>query len=310
MPADQDFRPFLVTAGTVRLRAARFDADHPRAACLLLGGQTEFIEKYFEVIDELRGRGFSVVTFDWRGQGGSDRLLPDARKAHSENFAAYDQDLDAVIRAAVQPMNLPVMAMAHSMGGNILLRRLHDVSGEFTAAVLCAPMLGINPRGTPWWVVEKIALYLNRNAPSAEFVWGMAARDQLTLPFALQIVTSDPARYARNQALLAANPDLRLNGPTWGWLAAAIQSMALMRGAGYAETITTRALLFGAGRDRVCETPATAAFAARMPDAEFVEIAEAEHEILMERDSLRSLFWAAFDDFIGSHGPGAYAPNI
>ncbi len=108
------------------------------------------------------------------------------------------------------------------MGGNILLRRLHDVPGEFAAAILCAPMLGINPRGVPWWLVERIASHLNRNGPSPDFVWGMAKRDQLKLPFALQIVTSDPKRYARNQALLAADPELRLNGPTWGWLGAAL----------------------------------------------------------------------------------------
>jgi lysophospholipase len=306
MPAPQDFRPFFVTAGTVRLRAARFDADDPRAVCLLLGGQTEFIEKYFEVIDELRGRGFSVVTFDWRGQGGSDRSLPDARKAHIEDFTAYDQDLDVMIRIVVQPMNLPAVAVAHSMGGNILLRRLHNVGGEFSAAVLCAPMLGINPRGTPWWVVEKIARHLNRNGPSSEFVWGMAKRDQLTLSFDRQIVTSDRARYARNQALLAANPDLRLNGPTWGWLGAAIRSIALTRSPGYAEAISTRAILFGAGRDRVCETPAIAGFAARMPHAQFVEIADAEHEILMERDVLRDRFWSAFDNFIKKNAPAVF----
>ena len=46
--------------------------DVPAAGvCVLLNGQTEFIEKYFEVIDELRGRGFAVATMDWRGQGGS-----------------------------------------------------------------------------------------------------------------------------------------------------------------------------------------------------------------------------------------------
>ena len=285
------------------MRAARFDADHPRAVCLLLNGQTEFIEKYFEVIDELRGRNFSVVTFDWRGQGGSDRLLPDPRKAHVADFAAYDQDLDAVIRAAVQPMNLPSIAMAHSMGGNILLRRMHDVQGEFAAAILCAPMLGINPRGAPWWVVEKIAHHLSRRAPSTEYVWGMASRDQLTLPFDRQIVTSDPARYARTQALLAATPDLRLNGPTWGWLEAAIRAIALTRSAGYAEAIATPSLFFGAGHDRICETPAIAAFVARMPQALFVEIADAEHEILMERDAVRARFWSAFDDFVGKNAP-------
>jgi len=152
-------------------------------------------------------------------------------------------------------------------------------------------------------VAEAVARYLNRKGPSADFVWGMAMRDQLTLPFSQQIVTSDPARYARNQALLKANPELRLNGPTWGWLAAAIKSIALTRSRGYAEAIATTSILFGAGRDRICETPATKTFAARMPHAQFVEIAEAEHEILMERDALRSHFWSAFDDFIKESAP-------
>ncbi|HEX7743586.1 MAG TPA: alpha/beta hydrolase, partial [Sphingobium sp.] len=154
--AAEDFHPIFVTAGPVKLRAARFDAGAPGGICLLLNGQTEFIEKYFEVIDELRGRGLTVVTFDWRGQGGSDRLLPDRRKAHIGNFADYDQDLAAIVGELVRPLaaalNLPVLAMAHSMGGHILVRRLHDVAGEFAAAILGAPMLGINPRGAPWWM--------------------------------------------------------------------------------------------------------------------------------------------------------------
>ena len=305
--AAESFRPFFVDAGAVRLRAGRFDAAAPRAVCLLMNGQTEFIEKYFEVIDELRSRGLSVVTFDWRGQGGSDRLLPDRRKAHIADFGAYDQDLDAVLRQAAMPLagerGLPLIAMAHSMGGIVLLRRLHDVQKEFAAAILCAPMLGINPRGSPWWIVEKIAFYLNRHAPSTEFVWGMAARDQLKLPFALQIVTSDRERYARNQAFLAADPELRLNGPTWGWLAAALRAIALSRTQGYAEAIRTPSLLFGASRDRVCYTPALRAFAHRMPDAEYVEIAGAEHEILMERDVFRAQLWSHFDDFLKKNAP-------
>jgi lysophospholipase len=305
--AAEDFQPIFVTAGTVKLRAGRFDAEAPCGICLLLNGQTEFIEKYFEVIDEFRGRGLTVVTFDWRGQGGSDRLLPDRRKAHIGDFADYDRDLAAIIHEIVRPLaallNLPVLAMAHSMGGHILVRRLHDVAGEFAAAILCAPMLGINPRGAPWWMVERIARHLNRKAPSTEFVWGMADRDPLRLSFAQQIVTSDPARYARNQALLAANPELRLNGPTWGWLGAALDALALTRSPGYAEAIATPTLLLGAGRDRICDTGAARAFAARMPCAQFIEIADAEHEILMERDVFRAQFWSAFDAFIKKNAP-------
>lgn len=312
-PAAQIFSPHFLAAGTVGLRTASFEADGSRV-CLLLNGQTEFIEKYFEVIDELRARGYSVVTFDWRGQGGSDRLLPDARKAHIADFAAYDQDLDTVMSELIRPMaarlslragraDLKPIALAHSMGGNILLRRLHDAQDEFAAAILSAPMLGIAPRSVPWWLVERIAAHLNRNGPSTDFVWGMAKRDQLKLPFALQIVTSDPDRYARNQSLLAAAPELQVNGPTWGWLAAALHTITLLRSPGYAEAIRTPALLLGAGRDRVCDSQAVRAFAVRMAHARYVEIEEAEHEILMERDPLRAMFWTAADAFLKENAP-------
>lgn len=305
--AAEGFHPLSLAAGAIRLRASRFDVEHPIGVCLLLNGQTEFIEKYFEVIDELRGRGFSVVTFDWRGQGGSDRLLPDRRKVHIEDFSAYDQDLDVVMRDLASPLaaqlRVPMIAMAHSMGGNILLRRLHGVTGEFAATVLCAPMLGINPRGTPWWLVEQMAFLLNRKTPSTDFVWRMANCDQLTLSFAQQIVTSDPDRYARTQAVLAANPELRLNGPTWGWLAAALHAIALTRSPGYAEAIQTPALFLGAGQDRICDTKAIGAFVVRMPHAQWVEIAGAEHEILMERDVFRAQLWSAFDGFIKESAP-------
>ena len=305
-PAAESLHPVFLTAGAVRIRASRFDAPHPRGICLLLNGQSEYIEKYFEVIDELRGRGFSVVTFDWRGQGGSQRLLPNPRKAHIPDFADYDRDLDTVMREMVRPLAmetaLPVIAMAHSMGGHLLLRRLHDVPDEFRCAILCAPMIKINPQGYPWWLVERIAIHLNRKMPSTEFVWGAADRDQLTLSFAAQIVTSDPDRYARTQAVLKANPELRINGPTWGWLAAALRSIALLNRPGYAEAIRTPALLFGAGHDRICDTPAIREFAARMPDAEFVEIPGAEHEILMERDKFRIPLWQNFDAFLGDAG--------
>jgi lysophospholipase len=306
IPAAQSFAPFFLAAGAVKLRAARFEAEGP-GVCLILGGQTEFIEKYFEVIDELRAKGFSVVIFDWRGQGGSDRLLPNRRKAHIEDFAAYDQDLNTVIRDVVKPLaasrGTKPIVVAHSMGGNILLRRLHDVQGEFAAAILSAPMVGITPRGVPWWLVEWIANRFNRNEPSTDFVWGMGKRDQLRLPFALQIVTSDTKRYTRNQKLLAADPELRLNGPTWGWLGAALHAIDLLKKPCYAEAIETPSLLIGPGRDRVCDTEATRAFAARMPHADYVEIAGAQHEILMERDPLRVQWWAAADAFLKKNAP-------
>jgi lysophospholipase len=70
---------------------------------------------------------------------------------------------------------------------------------------------------------------------------------------------------------------------------------------GKAERITTPLLVVGAGNDRICITPQTKAFAARMPNADYLEIAGAGHEVLMERNEIRAQLWAAFDAFMARH---------
>ena len=42
----------------------------------------------------------------------------------------------------------------------------------------------------------------------------------------------------------------------------------------------------------------TRAFAARLPNARYIEIAGAGHEMLMERDVFRAQWWQAFDAFM------------
>src|ERR1700733_104488 len=127
IPAASLFEPLPVKAVGAALRAARFPAapDVPaRGVCVLLNGQTEFIEKYFEVIDELRGRGFAVATMDWRGEGGSIGLPVDSRKSFVGDFQEYDEDLDTLMNWVVQPMlkdGAKPVVLAHSMGAHNLL---------------------------------------------------------------------------------------------------------------------------------------------------------------------------------------------
>jgi lysophospholipase len=303
IPARDCFEPVAIAAAGTRLRAARFAADAaPRGVCLLLNGQTEFIEKYFEVIDELRGRGFAVATLDWRGQGGSGRLVPEAPlKGHIGDFAEYDADLEAAMDQLLAPMLAPgerPIALAHSMGGHILLRYLHRHPGRIKAAACCAPMLRFSTRGQPRWLVRLLTDLMTGSGHGTDFVWGMAARDPLRLSFADQIVTSDAARFQRTRDFLARHPQLRLAGPTWGWVAAAYRSIARLARPDYAEAIATPVLICGAGHDRVCITDAARRFAATLPRGTYREIAGAEHEILMERDIFRSKFWTVFDTFM------------
>ena len=45
-------------------------------------------------------------------------------------------------------------------------------------------------------------------------------------------------------------------------------------------------------------TPAAERFAARLKAGRAIVVPGAEHELLMERDDVRALVWAAFDAFI------------
>jgi lysophospholipase len=295
------FQPPRQGKSAARLRAARFAADPAvprRGVCVLLNGQTEFIEKYFEVIDELRRRGFAVATFDWRGQGGSDRLLgDDSRKGYVKDFAEYDEDLAAFMAAIVAPMGegKPI-ALAHSMGGHNLLRYLARKPDAVAKAVLTAPMVAVSFRGNAAWLVALVTSLQNRFGRGTGWVWGMEARDPHRMTFSTQMVTSDEARFERAQKILREQPDLRLAGATWAWLAAAMRSMAWVRK--QAAHITTPLLVIGAGADQIVVTKETKAFAARLPHARYLEIAGAGHEMLMERDAFRAQWWAAVDAFL------------
>lgn len=266
---------------------------------MLLHGQTEFIEKYEEVIGELNTRGFTVATFDWRGQGGSQRLLEDPLKSYVKDFAQFDDDLQSFLEQIVNPLaDAPPVALAHSMGAHILLRTLHDRPQSFRAAVLTAPMLAVSTRGYPGWLARIVTALYSGFGQGGEFAWGMAERDPYLIDFDTQLVTSDRARFTCAQDFLKSHSDLRLAGPTWGWLEAAYRSMARVGAPGFAEGIPVPVLVCGAGKDRIVLTEVEKQFASRLPRGEYLEFADSEHEILMENDSIRARFWAAFDAFV------------
>ena len=69
--------------------------------------------------------------------------------------------------------------------------------------------------------------------------------------FARNRLTSSPERYAELRRRVAATPELALGGVTYGWLAAALRSIALTRRPGYLEAIATPILVCQAGAERI-----------------------------------------------------------
>jgi lysophospholipase len=281
------------------LRFARFAPPRGRRGTVcLFQGRSEFIEKYYETVRDLRSRGFAVATLDWRGQGLSDRALSDPAKGHVGNFAEYATDLETFMREVVLPdCPPPLFALAHSMGGAILIRSAFQGQRWFDRIVLSAPMIRLT--GIRFLGASRLAIKAMRlSGLGSSYVPGGAPTPEQIKPFLGNPLTSDPVRYARNSAVVEAEPGLGIGSPTVAWANAAFNVMGKFADTGYPAHIRHPLLIIAAGADSVVDTPATEEFAIRLRAGSHLVLAGAKHELLMEQDRLRGQFWAAFDAFV------------
>ena len=292
------------------IRVARW---HPEGPCvgtaLVCPGRAEFIEKYFETVGELLARGLTVVAFDWRGQGLSGRELPNRWKGHIDDFSFYERDLDALSAQVLEPFcPKPWFALAHSMGGAILIAQSRAGRSPFARIVTTAPMIDIARLRFPR-LARALAETLDAVGLGGAFVPGGGARAAISRPFEGNALTSDPARFQRFAQLWSAAPELAIGDPTIGWVNAAFRLMGEFADGEYPRRVLTPILVFSAGNDRIVDSRAVERFAHRLKAGAVIAIPGARHEILMERDEIRSQFWAAFDAFIpGSDMPAEHVP--
>jgi len=283
---------WLTTARGVRLRVALWRCIAPRGTVIILTGRTEPLEKYFETIAALLERRFCVLIFDWRGQGASTRELGDPRKGHVASFTDYVDDFAAVLDEVEDDCPRPWVLLAHSMGGNVALLALHEWRNDFQAAVLSAPMIDIRLRG------RRAVSAISRLVPPSLFVPNASSQDPAQEAFEGNPLTHDRQRFARNQALVRTHPSIALGGPTWGWLHAALKACDQCMAPGFLEAITTPTLIVSASAELIVDNTAQARAAERLANGEYLKIAGAKHEILMETDAVRAAFWSAFDAFV------------
>jgi lysophospholipase len=289
----------IKTPDGAALRFARWLPPAGRKGTLcLLHGRAEFIEKYFEVVRDAQERGFAVASLDWRGQGLSQRFLGNERKGHVRDFSQYDLDLDTFIKDIVLPdCPPPLFALAHSMGAAIVLRAAHRGRRFFERAVLTAPMVNL-VGGAGSRSAQFAARTLRFLGMGRSYLLTGGATSVQSKPFIGNILTSDPVRYERTAAIVAAEPMLALGSPTVGWVDAAYRAMRQFAEPNFAERLRLPILIVAAGQDQLVSTPGIGQFATRLPVGSHLVIAGARHELLMEADRYRSQFWAAFDAFV------------
>ena len=276
-------------AGALRLRAALFPAEPARGSVILSPGRTEPIEKYFEVVEELRARGFTVLVHDWRGHGLSGRLHRDALRGHADGLAAFLDDYRRLLDAFAARLPKPWIGLGHSMGGGLTALAAAEGETRLDGLVLSAPMMGVQLGAAPRWLARALAGGFSRLGGGGLYV--ARKGDPFGGVFTSNILTHDRARWDRTHALLTAAPQLQQGGVTWAWLDFALTLSRKLAGCG---PVGVPMAVVTAGDERLVDNAASRAFAERS-GARYVEIEGAFHELLMETDAVRARFWTAFD---------------
>jgi lysophospholipase len=290
----------LKTPDGVSLRYARWQPPAGRRGTVcIFQGRAEWIEKYFETVRDLRARGFAVAALDWRGQGLSERMLSDPLKGYVRDFSEYDRDLETFMHEIVLPdCPPPLFAIGHSTGATVLIRAAHRGHRWFDRMVLTAPLIALGGIDYSMGVSAMLVRAMRIGGFGSMYVPKRETGVMELRPFLGNILTTDPVRYARNAAILEAEPALALGGPTVAWTDAAFRAMRQVREPSFPGRIRQPMLIVAGGNDVLVSNTAIEDFASMLRAGSHLVIVGAQHEILMEQDRFRSQFWAAFDAFV------------
>ena len=291
LPADMLVEQWIAPGGWPHRRFRLQAHGQPKGQMLFLGGRGDFFEKYLEAIGAWRDLGWTVSGFDWRGQGGSGQLHPGGF-CHVDDFATFIGDLEAFCRDWAVEGSGPHVAIGHSMGGHILLRAALDGRVKLDGIVLLSPMLGIRAGPVRGRAMHRLASIGRIGPISGHPIW------RGTRSPAPGRVTSCPERQADKLWWKLVRPELGRSGPTWGWLAAATESIAELDRDLRTRPLEIPGLLLAAADDPVVELAAIDAAAKLLSTFEYRLIRGAGHELLRERDGPRNEALALISGFL------------
>lgn len=262
-----------------------------RGDMLFLNGRGDFVEKYLEVLIHWHRQGWSLTGFDWRGQGGSGRLLADPLTCHQESFEPLVRDLTAYVDAWTGATPGPHVLVAHSMGAHLALRMLADGAHGIDAGILSCPMIDMRVAGLSGHGLGLIGRAASLLGLRRRKVWRRDIGDVGGR------MTSCPERRADKAWWKKTHPAIASGPPSWGWVVAARKSIQKLSRRTLGR-IATPVLLLGTEGDPVVDVRAIRRAAAVLPQAELTIFNGGGHELLREADARRLPVLARIDEFL------------
>lgn len=292
------------SSGNVRVRFTKFGSGKgPEGSLVIAPGRTEDSLKYIEVAYDFIQRGYSpVYAIDHRGQGFSDRTLPDMHKGHVENFDFYILDFNYFVNEIVlKDLDINknrLFLISNSMGGAISAAYLEKYENHpFKATALFGSMLKIlYPKG----VNELKASLLGAAACTFGIKYqGRGCTDYAPGrgPFLWQErifknnnLTQSQSRFEFRDILWRKYPLIALGGPTIQWTGEAARINAKLRTKDEVQKIKIPMQVYSAELDSIVDNKGHVEFCkhARKGLCQLLTVRGSQHEILMEKDSIRN----------------------
>ncbi len=279
----------FTTRDKIKLNYYKAENPKARAAVIIVHGYCEFWGKYHEYAWYLWQAGYTVYFLEQRCHGYSEGKLPEADVIHIDSFSTYAEDLWEFLDQVVKKdcINIPLLLLAHSMGGAVACVFLEKHTDIFAGALLSSPMLKIKTGNMSPLKIKLAKIYMILAHKQKSLSPGQHHFNP-NADFANSSTLSEARyNYLFNQRL--ADSHYQTAGASLGWVMSAIDVYQLILKD--ANKITTPVVLMQAGLDNLVEPEGFDAFMAKVPQARKYFYENSKHEIYNAKDEVRKQYF-------------------
>lgn len=262
--------------------------EHPlaKARIVIVPGFTENTLKYRELIYNFYQAGYSVYIFDPRSQGKSDRLVADREIVWIARWEDYVTDLKTFIHTIVPHDEKPVLIFSHSMGGAVVADALTSEPDLARAAVINAPIVGLNTGKYPLAIAKSLAYGAVLLGKGKSYSTGQAPYDGDVWTIDVASTSSVPRheRYKRDIEVA----DEQQGGSSFNWVKQVFIMNDKMAKESVVSKVTTPILMGQAGHDGFALPGAQAKYCSMAKNCMLRSQPSSRHEIFNEVDAIRN----------------------
>ncbi len=219
MPSDWTWRDFKAQDETRIRWGETGNRDAAKASVIYVPGYTATLDMYGEHFDMLARRGYHVLGFDLRGQGGSQRYRDkQPEKLWVDDFSVYAQDVADWLNSLNLPQDRPLILSGSSFGGHVVTRAAGDHQMPINGLYLLAP--AFRPLAGEYSFDEalKLTKISRRLGKAKHYVFGNKDWEPEGLDYTQgSDCSSNPARLYLRDAVFTRKPELRVGGATNQW---------------------------------------------------------------------------------------------